>query len=329
MTMNEKKGFARAHTNIALIKYWGKVDDQLILPANDSISLTLDRFYTDTYVTFSEKHTKNSFYLNNTPVPFKSMNRVNRVIEATKRQFNYDGFAKIESYNHVPTSAGLASSASGMAALAGAAVSALGDPSDLTGMSRMARLGSGSASRSIFGGIVQWHRGTDHQSSYAEQIVDENHIDLNMVTIVVDSRKKKIKSTNGMQKTVETSPFYPAWVQAANDAIPEMIDAVKSQNFTKIGQLAEHSASMMHATTLSADPAFTYFAPETIKAINLVKQLRVNGIECYYTIDAGPNVKVLCRSKDTIEIRNFLKNYFDERQLVIAKPGSGIKFTKN
>jgi diphosphomevalonate decarboxylase len=327
--MNKKQGFARAHTNIALLKYWGKVDSDLILPANDSISLTLDKFYTDTKVTFSDDYTSDRFYLNRHLMNPKKMQRVNRVLEAVKNEFGYQGYAKIESENHVPTSAGLASSASGMAALAGAAVDALGDVSDLNNLSRFARLGSGSASRSIFGGIVHWHRGYDHQSSFAEQIVAEDEIDLNMVTIVIDHRKKKIKSTLGMQHTAETSPFYPAWVEATNQAVPEMIAAVKENNFTKIGELAEHSASMMHATTLSSNPSFTYFAPETIQAIKLVEQLRNSGIECYYTIDAGPNVKVLCQSKNITRVRDFFKNYFAEEQLVVAKPGSGIKFTKN
>lgn len=327
--MNEKHGFARANTNIALLKYWGKINSDLILPANDSISLTLDKFYTDTEVTFSDEYTSNLFYLNHQLIDVKKMHRINRVLEAVKSEFGYQGFAKIESENHVPTAAGLASSASGMAALAGAAVSALGSHTDLTNLSRLARLGSGSASRSVFGGIVHWHRGYDHQSSFAEQIVSEDQIDLNMVTIVIDRRQKKVKSTLGMQHTASTSPFYPAWVEATNQAIPEMISAVQNNDFTKIGELAEHSAAMMHATTLSSKPAFTYFAPETIQAIKLVEQLRESGIECYYTIDAGPNVKVLCQSKNITRVKRFFANYFDQDQLVVAKPGSGIKFTKN
>lgn len=327
--MNEKHGFARAHTNIALLKYWGKINSDLILPANDSISLTLDKFYTDTEVTFSDEYTSNLFYLNHQLIDVKKMQRINRVLEAVKSEFGYQGFAKIESENHVPTAAGLASSASGMAALAGAAVSALGSHTDLTNLSRLARLGSGSASRSVFGGIVHWHRGYDHQSSFAEQIVSEDQIDLNMVTIVIDRRQKKVKSTLGMQHTASTSPFYPAWVEATNQAIPEMISAVQNNDFTKIGELAEHSAAMMHATTLSSKPAFTYFAPETIQAVKLVEQLRESGIECYYTIDAGPNVKVLCQSKNITRVKRFFASYFDQDQLVVAKPGSGIKFTKN
>ncbi|KRN95136.1 diphosphomevalonate decarboxylase [Pediococcus stilesii] len=326
---NEKKGFARAHTNIALIKYWGKANNELILPANDSISLTLDKFYSDTYVTFSDDLTENSFFLNQIPMPKKSMKRINHLIDFTKRQYNYSGFAKIQSYNHVPTSAGLASSASGMAALAGAVVSALDSTADLTNISRIARLGSGSASRSIFGGVVHWHRGHDHESSFAEQIVSEKEIDLNMITVVVDRHQKKVKSTHGMAQTVATSPFYSTWVDEANRAIPEMITAVQNNDFTKIGELAEHSAAMMHATTLSANPAFTYFAPETIKAVRLVHQMRSTGIECYFTIDAGPNVKVLCRTQDITRVHNFLAHEFNEQQLVVARPGSGIKFTKN
>ncbi|MEE6725438.1 diphosphomevalonate decarboxylase [Pediococcus acidilactici] len=328
-TTDEKRGFARAHTNIALIKYWGKADSKLILPANDSVSLTLDEFYTDTIVAFSEKYSVNEFWLNGNLMPTKHMNRIERVINAVKEQYNYPGFAKIRSFNHVPTSAGLASSASGMAALAGAAVNALDDTNDLTNISRIARLGSGSASRSIFGGVVHWHRGTDHASSFAEQVVSEKDIDLNMVTVVVNKHQKNIKSTSGMKRTAETSPFYPTWVAESNRMVPEMLHAVKENDFTKIGELAEHSAMMMHATTLAAIPAFTYFQPDTLKVIQLVKQIReVYGIECYYTMDAGPNVKVLCQSKDVLAVRDFLRNHFDERQLVIARPGSGIKFTK-
>ena len=324
-------GAAKAHTNIALIKYWGKIDENLNIPANDSISLTLDHFFTETEVTFSPEFEGNSLILNHNLVPSHKLKRVNRLINFMQKKYQTENFAKIKTINHVPTAAGLASSASGMAALAGACYAALDKTSNINyqEISKIARLGSGSASRSVFGGLVQWHRGNSHDSSFAEQLAKPDNLDLNIIAVIVNRHEKKIKSTAGMRQTSLTSPYYAQWVKEANNAIPLMKAAIAAHDFTRIGELSEQSASLMHATTLAANPAFTYFEPDTIRVIKIVQELRQAGIECYYTIDAGPNVKIICQSKNIKKITRYLKWSFNNQQIVVARPGDGIKISKS
>ncbi|AEV95291.1 diphosphomevalonate decarboxylase [Pediococcus claussenii] len=326
---HNKTGFARAHTNIALVKYWGKSDEDLILPTNDSISLTLRDFYTDTEVTFEKNIKKNKLWINGSRVDDSKLLRVNRVIDLVKKKFKINQFASIKSVNHVPTSAGLASSASAMAALSGAAWKAATDLApDLRELSKIARIGSGSASRSIYGGFVRWHRGIDHDTSFATPIPTKNFDDLRIITVVVNSAAKKILSTNGMKSVAQTSPFFDSWVQQANQDVTKMISALEIGDFDKLGMIAEQNAMLMHSTTLSANPAFTYFEPATLQIINIVHHLREDGIHCYFTIDAGPNVKIICQQNSVTSIKNKLQQDFKQDQIIETQVGPGITFSK-
>ncbi len=160
---------ARAHTNIALVKYWGKENEELIIPANSSLSLTLDEFYTDTSVQFDESLSSDEVTLNDKVVDDK---KITKFMDIIRQKTNIHTFARIESTNHVPTSAGLASSASAYAALAAAGSKAYGINLSQKDLSRLARRGSGSATRSIFGGFAAWNKGTDDESSYGYSIED-------------------------------------------------------------------------------------------------------------------------------------------------------------
>lgn len=326
---HNKTGFSRAHTNIALVKYWGKSDENLILPTNDSISLTLRDFFTDTEVTFENNIKKNKLWINEHRVDDSKLLRVNKVIDLVKKKFKINRFASIKSVNHVPTSAGLASSASAMAALSGAAWKAATDLTpDLRELSKIARIGSGSASRSIYGGFVHWHRGTDHDTSFATPIPTKNFADLRIITVVVNTAAKKVLSTNGMKSVAQTSPFFDSWVQQANQDVNKMIGAIEIGNFDELGIIAEQNAMLMHSTTLSAKPAFTYFEPMTLKVIDLVHHLRENGIHCYFTIDAGPNVKIICQQSSVSAIKKQLQQDFKQDQIIETQVGPGITFSK-
>ncbi|GEP18738.1 diphosphomevalonate decarboxylase [Pediococcus argentinicus] len=318
-------GHAKAHTNIALIKYWGKADSNLILPTNDSISLTLDEFYTETSVKFRSDLKQNILTINQKQQPTDKLKRVNRIIKHFSDMWDGPKFAEITSDNHVPNSAGLASSASAMAALAGATMKATQTQLSLKELSSVARLGSGSATRSIFGNFVHWHRGHDHDSSYAEPLESPADFKINMLTVVINDQPKRISSTNGMSNTAQTSPFFKEWTNTANQAIDEMKQAIRFGNFSKIGEMAENNAMQMHATTLSSNPPFTYFEPDTLKVLQIIQQLRHDGIECYATIDAGPNVKIICQNNNLKQIKNSLLDEFNENQLIVAHMGPGIK----
>lgn len=203
--------WVRAHTNIALIKYWGKENEALIIPKNNSLSLTLDAFYTDTKVTFDPSLKEDELILDGEKQASGVLNKVVTVLDLIREQAGITDCAHVESINYVPTAAGLASSASGLAALAGAANEAASlnlSPKDL---SRLARRGSGSASRSIFGGFVEWEKGSTDEDSFATPVDDANW-DIGMLFIIVKQAQKDVSSRDGMRRTVETSPFYDGWL---------------------------------------------------------------------------------------------------------------------
>ncbi|WP_311407586.1 diphosphomevalonate decarboxylase [Liquorilactobacillus uvarum] len=320
--MISKPFTARAHTNIALIKYWGKKDKQLILPMNSSLSLTLDRFYTDTEVYFDSDLKQDLFYLNEEK---KDAAKVAHFMDLVRSKSELKAFAHIKSTNHVPTTAGLASSASAYAALALAASRAAGMQLSLPELSRLARRGSGSASRSIYGGFVEWQRGHDDLSSFAVPIEENTDWNICMIAVVIDKARKKISSRVGMQQVVETSPFYPAWIKSAEHDLTAIKKAIKERNLKKVGEITEENAMKMHALNMSASPHFSYFEPATIEVMHLVELLRSEGICCYYTLDAGPNVKILCSVEDSKEILKRLAVKFDKKQLLIAHPGPGVQ----
>ena len=316
---------ARAHTNIALVKYWGKKDQQLIIPQTDSLSLTLDKFYTDTTVEFQPELKHDQLVVDGQVFAPEQMKKVTRVLDRVRELSNQTLYASVNSTNHVPMAAGLASSASAFAALALSASRSAGLTLSGRDLSRLARRGSGSATRSVFGGLVEWHAGHDDQSSYAEPIMENVGFDIEMLAILIDTKQKKISSTYGM-KDAQSSPFFRPWLERNDSELNEMIKAIKSNDFTALGQLAELNANEMHAINLTAQPEFTYFEPQTIQAIKLVEQLRTEGIECYYTIDAGPNIKVLCQLRNSKDIIQRFSSEFNNVNIVNASFGPGITY---
>ncbi|MBM7544104.1 diphosphomevalonate decarboxylase [Weissella beninensis] len=315
---------ARAHTNIALIKYWGKKNQELIIPTTSSLSLTLDRFYTDTKVTFDDKLTADTFYLNHQQMVGPIADKTFAFLKLIRQQAQIDTFATIESINHVPTAAGLASSASAFAALAGAGSKAAGLTLTKQALSRLARRGSGSAARSIFGGFSEWHAGDNDLNSFAHPIQENVTMDIQMITVVVDAHEKKITSRMGMQHALLTSPFYQTWVNEAAKDLVAMKAAIVSNDFKALGTLAENNALQMHSLNLSAKPGFTYFNGSTLEILDLVQNLRKQQILAFATMDAGPNVKIIAQSKDTATIIDILKQAFPHVQVEIAKPGHGL-----
>lgn len=319
---------ARAHTNIALVKYWGKKDQQLILPYTDSLSLTLSEFYTTTQVAFDERLSQDYFLIDGHPANTKSEQRLTEFMNLIRARSNTDLFAHVDSINHVPISAGLASSASAFAALAAAASKAAGLDLNPTAVSRLARRGSGSATRSVFGGLVEWHKGYDDESSFAEPVAENVDFGLEMIAILLDTSVKKVSSRFGMQNVVETSPYYPAWQDVVAHDMQAIKAAILKKDINLIGQIAEENAMRMHALTLSAQPSFTYFNAASLTAMELVHDLRYQGVNCYYTLDAGPNVKVIYHHNDRAAILATLGAKFGAKNLVVSLPGPGIQYLK-
>jgi diphosphomevalonate decarboxylase len=314
---------ARAHTNIALVKYWGKENEDLIIPKNSSISLTLDEFYTDTSVIFNSNLKHDSFIINGKKV---DSSRLNAFMNVIRSKANINLFAKVESTNHVPTSAGLASSSSAYAALSAAATKAAGLTLNDTELSKIARRGSGSATRSIFGGFAAWNKGNNDENSYGYSIQEDVVMDIKMIAIILDDQPKKISSREGMKISVESSPYYSSWIQQTNNDFIKIKDAIYNNDFTILGKTAELNSMRMHSLTLSADPSYLYINSDSIKVINMVKELRQHNIECYYTMDAGPNVKIICQSLNANLIVDKLSKEFDSNQIKVSGPGPKFKY---
>lgn len=185
---------AKAHTNIALVKYWGKKDQELIIPQTDSLSLTLNEFYTTTTVSFDNHLTSDLVAIDQQTLSKQAAKKVIHVLDIVRQLSGIKAFARVESINHVPTAAGLASSASAFAALAGAASAAAGLNLSGRDLSRLARRGSGSATRSIYGGLVEWQKGTDDTSSFAQPILENVDFPIEMLAVLVDTKRKSFQS---------------------------------------------------------------------------------------------------------------------------------------
>ena len=279
-----KSGKARAHTNIALIKYWGKADESYIIPMNNSLSVTLERFYTETQVTFDASLTEDQLILNGEEVDAKETTKIQKYMDIVRDVAATDLHAKIESNNFVPTAAGLASSASAYAALAAACNEALQLGLSSKDLSRLARRGSGSASRSIYGGFAEWEKGHDDATSYAHAIdANDWEKDLSMIFVVINNQSKKVSSRSGMSLTRETSRFYQYWLDHVDQDLAEAKEAIKNKDFKHLGEVIEANGLRMHATNLGAQPPFTYLVQESYDAMAVVHQCRDAGLPCYIT----------------------------------------------
>ena len=297
---------ARAYPNIALVKYWGKRDESLILPVAGSLSLTLDAFATTTTVEVVDGLATDEFSLNGTAQNGDSLGRVTKFLDLVRAMAGSTQHASVTSINEAPTGAGLASSASGFAALAVAASAAYGLDLDRAALSRLARRGSGSAARSLIDGISVWHAGTSDETSFAEPVEAP---EMSMIIVTVDSRQKAVSSRTAMRRTALTSPFYPAWAPSTEQSLAAMLEACRDRDFSRIGRITETHALRMHALIQSADPPIRYLSPVSIAIFDAVAALRDAGVEAYATADAGPNVAVISRPEDAAAVADALAQY--------------------
>jgi diphosphomevalonate decarboxylase len=295
-----KSTIIKTNPNIALIKYWGKRDESLFLPTKSSISFTLgsslQNFVTTTKISIIENES-DKVILNNNKVESQ---KITRFLNLFRKLYQVNDKFKIESLNSFPTSAGLSSSSSGFAALASGLNNLYNLNLNKKELSILARQGSGSACRSIHNGFVMWHKGNniDGSDSYAKQIFDKNHWpEFKMYVVVVNKNKKKVSSSLGMQQTMKSCNFYNQWIKYSENKIPEMINAISKKDICKVGEIAETDCLQMHFCMQTTKPSINYWTTKTLEIINKVIELRKQGIPCYFTIDAGPNVKIITLSK--------------------------------
>ncbi|HEY9498735.1 MAG TPA: diphosphomevalonate decarboxylase [Terrimesophilobacter sp.] len=318
----EHAATARAYSNIALAKYWGKRDAALNIPAVGSISITLDALHTDTTVAFDPDLEADELWLDGVRQP---PGRAGLVLDLVRERAGIASAARVDSVNDFPTGAGLASSASGFAALVVAACAAAGVDADPRELSILARRGSASAARSLFGGYVELHAGAsaDGSDAYAEQILAGEDWPLSIVVAITDHGQKAVSSTQGMQATSASSPFYDAWVESAEPELARLRAAIAERDFPALGELAEHSCLKLHALMLTTRPALIYWNAATVSAIHAVRELRAEGTPVYFTIDAGPQLKALCLPKDAAAVAAALASLAGVRETRISALGPG------
>lgn len=300
------RAVAKAHTNIALVKYWGKRDDELNLPAVGSLSLTLDALSTRTTVVFDPKHDRDALVLNGAVADERATARVSKFLDLVRARAGHSLRAYVESTNDFPTAAGLASSASAFAALALAATRAAGLQLDERELSILARRGSGSAARSIFGGFVEMHRGNqpDGSDSFAEPIVTD--LDARLVIVATTDGPKQTLSTDGMRHTAETSPYYEAWLRLSDGDVKTAREAIARKDLAALGTVTEASCLAMHASAMAARPAVVYFSGATVEGHRIIQDLRRSGVPAWFTCDAGPHVKALTDGAHAAQVERAL-----------------------
>jgi diphosphomevalonate decarboxylase len=317
---------AVAGTNIALVKYWGKRDAALNLPATGSLSLTLDGLGTRTTVCFDGGPT-DRLQLDGAPAAEADRGRTSAFLDHVRERAGITTRALVTSANSVPTAAGLASSASGFAALAVAAARAAGLSLSTDELSALARLGSGSAARSLHGGFARMARGerADGSDAIAHPLPGGDDWDVRLVVAVTAVGRKPMGSTAAMQHTARTSPFYRAWIETVEDDLSQATRAIEARDLAALGRVAERSALRMHATAMAADPPIVYWNPATLAAIDRVRALRDAGTPAYFTIDAGPHVKALCAAADAPAVTAALADVPGVLRTLVAAPGPGAR----
>ena len=307
----EKMVKVKSYANIAIVKYWGKKDAKKMIPATSSISLTLNDMFTETEMEFIsdedikisvEKEMKNGdykdkfsnmtdlFYLNGELQDSVHTEKISKVVDLFRE--NRSQKVKISTTNNMPTAAGLSSSSSGLSAVIKACNELFGKNYTQSELAQISKFGSGSSSRSFFGPIAAWDKDT------GEICEVKTDLKLAMIVLVLNENKKKISSRNGMELCAKTSTYFDEWVKQSEIDFINMKKYLAENDFEKVGTLTEENALRMHKTTETANPPFTYFNEKTYEAMDFVKNLRNNGEKCYFTMDAGPNVKVLCLEED-------------------------------
>ncbi|MBN1121516.1 MAG: diphosphomevalonate decarboxylase [Anaerolineae bacterium] len=315
---------ARACSNIAFIKYWGNRDHDLRLPLNGSISMNLKGLETTTTVVFGEEIESDRLVLNGKPATGAALERVSKHLDYIRRLAGVSLCAAVESENNFPTGAGIASSASAFSALTAAACAALGLKLTEKELSIIARLGSGSASRSIPGGFVEWYAGEDHESSFAESIAPPDHWDLVDLVAIVSLEHKDVGSSGGHQ-LANTSSLQQSRIEDTPQRLQLCREAILTRDFDALTEVSEKDTLLMHSVMMTSEPALFYCLPPTLAVMQAVREWRNNGMPVFFTIDAGPNVHVITTGDQREEVERRLREIDGVITVLGATPGRGVE----
>lgn len=332
-----------AHPNVALSKYWGKREGGGNLPAVPSLSVTLAGLETRTRVRFDSSLQEDRMVLNGERADAATQTRTSELLDRVRRASGETRRAEVRTRNDFPTASGLASSASGFAALALAATRAAGLQWGPPQVSNLARQSSASAARSLFGGYVELLAGPigapgDAAHDVANEDAHEDvmlaahgiappgHLPLSVLVCVTTEARKTIGSTEGMRRTMAHSPYARAWLEEAPRLHARLRDALLAGDFVTVGELAEASALAMHASAIAA--GVTYWTGATLDALAAVRALRAAGTQAFATIDAGPHVKVLARANEAAHVRDAMRRTPGVERVIEARPGEGARLVE-
>jgi len=315
---------ALAHPNIAFIKYWGNRDETLRLPVNGSISMNLDGLFTRTTVSFQPSLGFDELIINTRDVMGKGLERVSAILDIVRASAGFDWKAEVVSENNFPTGAGIASSAAAFAALALASTKAANLDWPEAAISRLARLGSGSAARSIPAGFVEWKMGVSDQDCYAVSIAPPGHWALSDCVAIVSAGHKTTGSTEG-HALAPTSPLQAARVADAPRRLDICRAAILERDFDSLAAVIEHDSDIMHAVMMTSQPALFYWKPATLAVMEAVREWRKSGLPAAYTIDAGPNVHVICSQENAAKVASELKLLPGVSNVLVATAGPAAR----
>lgn len=308
------RSIVKSYANIAIIKYWGKKDPIKMIPATSSISLTLENLFTETEISFITREeaiektgqASDFLYINGELQNEEQIKKITKVINLFRDDRNQ--LVKIDTTNNMPTEAGLSSSSSGLSAAIKACNKLFDKNLSREELAQISKFASGSSSRSFFGPVGMWDKDTGEVSEV------KTDLKLAMIVLVLNEEKKIISSRKGMALCMETSTSFDEWIRQSEIDFENMKRYLSEGDFSKVGDLTEENALRMHETTKNANPPFTYLTEKSFEAMEYVKELRKQGERCYFTMDAGPNVKVLCLEEDFER----LKDIFGKKYKIIA-----------
>ena len=310
--MSDSSVTVSAAANIALVKYWGKAQATGNQPATASLSIGLENLRTTTTVTFSDKDHIHG------ELDDKGVTRLAAFVDVFRNQFGIDQAIAITTANNFPTASGLASSASGFAAIT-LALDHLFDLK-LSGLekSQMARQGSGSAARSVYGGYVEVVPGGD---AHAGQIMPAENWPLDVIVAVTQEAGKFMGSTEAMKHTAATSPLYQAWLKTHENDMNIAKQALGNKDFEALANISEHNCLKMHSTMMTSRPPVLYWKSATVAIMHLTQHLRAGGTRVFFTIDAGAQVKLICDPADTQTVYNALEPMEGISRLIQTRVG--------
>jgi len=311
---------ALACSNIAFVKYWGNLDPALRLPFNDSVSMNLSAATTTTAVELDHDLQRDTVEVDGRLLTGAALERAVAQLDLIRARAGLDARARVVSRNTFPMGTGIASSASGFAALTLAAARACGLRLDEAQLSAIARRGSGSAARSVPGGFVDWHAAATDEASYARSLAAPAHWDLTDVVAVV-SREHKAVGSSGGHAAALTSPHFAARLSLLPGRLAVAREAIAGRDLARLGPMIEEEALCLHAVALTSRPPLIYWTGATVSLLSQVARWRSDGLPVFFTLDAGPNVHLICEGRHAPAVESLARGLPYVESVLVNEPG--------